>query len=80
MMMEVAARFQLELRPPHSANRRRFHRSTHRPCVVHRSVTRHCRRPRPAVHYGTKSGHFERSKFHFSTSEGVSEVSERASE
>ena len=30
------------------------------------------------VHYGTKPGHFETSKIHFPTSEGVSEVSERA--
>ena len=27
------------------------------------------------VHYGTKPGHFETSKIHFPTSEGVSEVS-----
>ena len=27
------------------------------------------------VHYGTKPGHFEESKIHFPTSEGVSEVS-----
>ena len=33
-----------------------------------------------AVHYGTKPGHFETSKIHFPTSEGESEVSERASE
>ena len=32
------------------------------------------------VHYGTKSGHFKTSKIHFPTSEGVSEVSERANE
>ena len=31
-------------------------------------------------HYGTKPGHFETSKIHFPTSEGVSEVSERANE
>ena len=31
-------------------------------------------------HYGTKSGHFETLKIHFPTSEGVSEVSERANE
>ena len=30
------------------------------------------------LHYGTKPGHFETSKIHFPTSEGVSEVSERA--
>ena len=29
-------------------------------------------------HYGTKPGHFETSKIHFPTSEGVSEVSERS--
>ena len=28
------------------------------------------------LHYGTKPGHFETSKIHFPTSEGVSEVSE----
>ena len=28
------------------------------------------------MHYGTKPGHFETSKIHFPTSEGVSEVSE----
>ena len=33
-----------------------------------------------APHYGTKPGHFETSKIHFPTSEGVSEVSERANE
>ena len=33
-----------------------------------------------ALHYGTKPGHFETSKIHFPTSEGVSEVSERANE
>ena len=33
-----------------------------------------------AAHYGTKPGHFETSKIPFPTSEGVSEVSERASE
>ena len=32
------------------------------------------------MHYGTKPGHFETSKIHFPTSEGVSEVSERANE
>ena len=32
------------------------------------------------LHYGTKPGHFETSKINFPTSEGVSEVSERASE
>ena len=32
------------------------------------------------LHYGTKPGHFETSKIHFPTSEGVSEVSERANE
>ena len=31
-------------------------------------------------HCGTKPGHFETSKIHFPTSEGVSEVSERANE
>ena len=31
-------------------------------------------------HYGTKPGHFEKSKIHFPTREGVSEVSERANE
>ena len=31
-------------------------------------------------HYGTKPGHFQTSKIHFPTSEGVSEVSERANE
>ena len=30
------------------------------------------------THYGTKPGHFETSKIYFPTSEGVSEVSERA--
>ena len=30
------------------------------------------------LHYGTKPGHFETSKIHFPTSEGVSEVSERS--
>ena len=34
----------------------------------------------PGPHYGTKPGHFETSKIHFPTSEGVSEVSERANE
>ena len=29
------------------------------------------------MHYGTKPGHFETSKIHFPTSEGVSKVSER---
>ena len=33
-----------------------------------------------ALHYGTKPGHFETSKIHFPTSEGVSEVSGRANE
>ena len=33
-----------------------------------------------SVHYGTKPGHFETSKIHFPTSEGVSEVSERVNE
>ena len=33
-----------------------------------------------AWHYGTKPGHFETLKIHFPTSEGVSEVSERANE
>ena len=33
-----------------------------------------------AMHYGTKPGHFETLKIHFPTSEGVSEVSERANE
>ena len=32
------------------------------------------------LHYGTKPGHFETSKIHLPTSEGVSEVSERANE
>ena len=32
------------------------------------------------THYGTKTGHFETSKIHFPTSDGVSEVSERANE
>ena len=32
------------------------------------------------THYGTKPGHFETSIIHFPTSEGVSEVIERASE
>ena len=32
------------------------------------------------AHYGTKPGHFETSKIHFPRSEGVSEVSKRASE
>ena len=32
------------------------------------------------VHYGIKPGHFETLKIHFPTSEGVSEVSERANE
>ena len=31
-----------------------------------------------ALHYGTKPGHSDTSKIHFPTSEGVSEVSERA--
>ena len=35
---------------------------------------------RTGMHYGTKPGHFETSKIHSPTSEGVSEVSERASE
>ena len=30
------------------------------------------------AHYGTKPGHFETSKIHCPTSEGVSKVSERA--
>ena len=34
----------------------------------------------PTAHYGTKPGHFETLKIHFPTSEGVSEVSERANE
>ena len=34
----------------------------------------------PPLHYGTKPGHFETSKIHFPTNEGVSEVSERANE
>ena len=33
-----------------------------------------------STHYGTKPGHFETLKIHFPTSEGVSEVSERANE
>ena len=33
-----------------------------------------------APHYGTKPGHFDTLKIHFPTSEGVSEVSERANE
>ena len=37
-------------------------------------------RDKKSVHYGTKPGHFETSKIHFPTSEGVSEVSERANE
>ena len=36
-------------------------------------------RPNGRLHYGTKPGHFETSVIHFATSEGVSEVSERAS-
>ena len=36
------------------------------------------RRRKTTTHYGTKPGHFETSKIHFPTSEGVSEVSERA--
>ena len=37
--------------------------------------------PQPdAMHYGSKPGHFETSKIHFPTSEGVSEVSKRANE
>ena len=32
------------------------------------------------MHYGTKPGHFETSKIHIPTSEGVSEVSERVNE
>ena len=32
------------------------------------------------THYGTKPGQFETSKIHFPTSEGVSEVNERANE
>ena len=32
------------------------------------------------LHHGKKPGHFETSKIHFPTSEGVSEVSERANE
>ena len=39
--------------------------------VIDRIMTMHC---------GAKSGHFETSIIHFPTSEGVSEVSERASE
>ena len=34
----------------------------------------------PVVHYGTKPGHFETSKIYSPTSEGLSEVSERANE
>ena len=34
--------------------------------------------PFRSVHYGTKPGHFETSKIHFPTSEGVSKVSKRA--
>ena len=33
-----------------------------------------------SAHYGTKPGHFETLKIHFSTSEGVSKVSKRANE
>ena len=33
-----------------------------------------------SLHYETKPGHLETSKIHFPKSEGVSEVSERASE
>ena len=32
------------------------------------------------THFGIKPGHFETSKIHFPTSEGVSEVSKRANE
>ena len=32
------------------------------------------------LHYGTKPGNYETSKIYFPTSEGVSEVSERANE
>ena len=35
-------------------------------------------RLKSGVHYGTKPGHFETLKIHFPTSEGVSEVSQRA--
>ena len=38
------------------------------------------RRMTQAVHYGTKPGHFEKSKIHFPMSEEVSEVSERVDE
>ena len=58
--------------PSHSALSPRRSSPAHSP-------TRH-----PALlataHYGTKPGHFETSKIHFPTSEGVSEVSERANE
>ena len=37
-------------------------------------------KPSPSSHYGTKPGHFETSKIHCPTSEGVSKVSERANE
>ena len=40
-------------------------------------VKQHHRRRRQAAHHGAKPGHFETSKIHFPTSEGVSE---RASE
>ena len=33
-----------------------------------------------SAHYGTKPGHFKTSIIHLPTSEGVSEVSERANE
>ena len=55
--------------------------------VVAQDVVAKERRRKPAmaplmtpVHYGTKPGHFETSKIHCPTSEGVSEVSERANE
>ena len=38
------------------------------------------RREYMVAHYGTKPGHFETSKIHFPTSEGVSEVSKQANE
>ena len=45
---------------------------------VHWSIGRISMQDTKASHYGTKPGHFETLKIHFPTSEGVSEVSERA--
>ena len=54
----------------------------HLTCVVYRSdlEQKFLWFAAPRGHYGTKPGHFETSKILFPTSEGVSEVSERANE